>query len=833
MKRVLAVLVLSGIFSCENVAAQESSPTPEAPALDAPATETQATPAADASAPDAALPEAVESANPSVSADPEARESDAATVQKDIPLPEAVVRQAPEVETPDAVQAPPKAVASPAPRAVSSRPAQRKRQADQPAAATPPPVQADTFEIDSSEPDVANPNDIAERNAPPSTGTIGQPPPGYAGGQVATGGQVGLLGNRSVFDTPVSMKSYTATGIQNRQATSVTQVLDTDPSVVSLGRNSPFEYFNIRGFLSRQPYDSRYDGLNLPHLQASVPELYERIEVIKGPSALLYPQLGGIAGTINYVPKLASDEGIAQLTTSISSDTQVRGHLDVGRRYGLQGEWGVRANIVGNTGDTYRQHGESDLAAGSLALDYRGDRFRFALHGDVADSKLNDMQGFGADFTGIGTVPVPDPKKVGSFSNGQAYDALSSRGYATAEIDFSDALTAFAKFGASQTDSKFDAISYCSFDRTGRCLLAPYRYDEYRSYVAGELGLRAQLDTGFIRHRMTVSGSASEERMRDAGDGYQLFDEVDTNFFDPQSPLVRTPIYTATDYSERTKIKTFAVVDTLSVLNDAVQVTIGARRQSVESSGMFDGDRDPSYDESELTPMYGIVVKPGFGLSLYASYIEALEVGGSADSSAANFPTTLPPAVSEQKEIGAKWDFGSFAMTLAYFDITRPNDFVDSNNIFGRNGEQRNRGVEVEVFGEPIRGVRLMGGVTFLDAEIVASEGGALDGKRPTSAPEFVAKFGAEWDVPMVKGLTLTGLILHTDEQFANADNSAILADWTRFDVGARYQLTDSIVVRGLVENVGNERYWESSQDGFFLSIGAPRTYSLSTTVNF
>lgn len=816
MKMVLAVLVLAGVFSAENVAAQEPQP-----AAEVPAPETSAPVAPDSVAPDSVAPAS------------EAPAPNAVTAPKDIPLPDAVVRQAPEVESPEAVPSTPKRVVSPAPRAVRARPVQRRRQAPPPAETVPPLGQPDASGIEFSESDEAGSSDVVERNAPPSTGTIGQPLAAYAGGQVATGGQVGVLGNRSVFDTPVSVKSYTAAGIQNRQATSVTQVLDTDPSVVSLGRNSPFEYFNIRGFLSRQPYDSRYDGLNIPHLQASIPELYERIDVIKGPSALLYPQMGGIAGTINYVPKLARDEDISQLTTSISSATQVRGHLDVGRRYGAQGEWGVRANIVGNTGDTYRQYGESDLAAGSLALDYRGDRVRFALHGDIADSKLHDMQGFGADFTGVGTLPVPDPKKVGSFSNGQAYEALSSRGYATAEIDLSDALTAYAKFGASQTESKFDAISYCSFDRTGRCLLAPYVYDEYRSYVAGELGLRAKFDTGFIRHRMTVSGSASEERMSDAGRGYQLFDEGDTNFFDPQSPLGRTPVYAANDYSERTKVKSFAVVDTLSVLNDAIQVTVGARRQSVESSGMFDGFADPAYDESELTPMYGVVVKPGFGLSLYASYIEALEVGGSADSSAANFPTTLPPAVSEQKEIGAKWDFGSFALTLAYFDITRPNDFVDSNNVFGRNGEQRNRGVEIEMFGEPVRGFRLMGGVTFLDAEVVASEGGALDGKRPTSAPEFVAKFGAEWDVPMVKGLTLTGLIVHTDEQFANTDNTAILADWTRFDVGARYQLTDSIVVRGLVENVGNERYWESSQDGFFLSMGAPRIYLLSTTVNF
>jgi iron complex outermembrane recepter protein len=52
----------------------------------------------------------------------------------------------------------------------------------------------------------------------PSTGTLGAPPAPYAGGQVATGGSLGLLGNRSVMDTPFNQTNYTAELIQNQQA---------------------------------------------------------------------------------------------------------------------------------------------------------------------------------------------------------------------------------------------------------------------------------------------------------------------------------------------------------------------------------------------------------------------------------------------------------------------------------------------------------------------------------------------------------------------------------------------------------------------------------------
>lgn len=678
------------------------------------------------------------------------------------------------------------------------------------------------------------PGTVVERNAPPATGTLGQPPAAYAGGQVATGAQIGVLGNRSIFDTPLSIKAYTAEGIQNRVATSTSQILDTDPSVLAVGRGNAYEYFNIRGFLTRQPYDARFDGLNIPHLQPSIPEFYERIEVIKGPSALLYPQLGGIAGTINYVPKLARDDDITQVTTTITSDSQVRGHLDVGRRYGPTGEWGVRANVVGNTGETYRRDGDLDLAAGSLSIDYRSDRVRFVLHGDAADTTIDNMQGFSARYAGIGAVPVPNPRTVGSFPDGPFYEATSSRVYAAAEVDLTSALTAYAKVGASQTDSVNDSFNDCPFDAPGNCIISPYRYEEYRYYIASEFGLRGDFDTGFIRHRMTVSGATLNDDYRDTGQGYQAFAPFNTNFFNPNTPYTRVPIYqTTAGYFGRTEVRSFAVTDTLSVFDDTIQLTVGARRQSVQTVGAFDGAAEPSYDAAETTPMVGLVVKPVRGLSLYGSYIEALEKGGSASPGAANFPVTLPPAVSKQKEVGAKWDFGSVALTLALFEIERPNDFVDSNNVFGRNGLQENRGVEIEAFGEPIKGLRLIGGVTFLDAEVLASEGGALDGNAPTGAPEFVAKLGGEWDLPFVAGLTLTGLVIHTDEQFTNPENTVHLRDWTRFDAGFRYALTDSIVVRGLVENVADDRYWESADRGFFLNIGAPRTYSLSTTFNF
>jgi outer membrane receptor protein involved in Fe transport len=62
------------------------------------------------------------------------------------------------------------------------------------------------------------------------------------------------------------------------------------------------------------------------------------------------------------------------------------------------------------------------------------------------------------------------------------------------------------------------------------------------------------------------------------------------------------------------------------------------------------------------------------------------------------------------------------------------------------------------------------------------------------------------------------------------------IPDWTRFDIGARYPIArpgdKPIVLRAAIENLFNENYWAST-NGARLTIGAPRTYPLSTTFQF
>ena len=124
--------------------------------------------------------------------------------------------------------------------------------------------------------------------AVPSTGTLGALPVPYAGGQVAGGGSLGLLGNRGVMDTPFNQTSYTAELMANQQARTIRDVLANDPSVrVVQAAGGGADTLFIRGFY----YDSGDFGLNglygiAPYYSIGA-NFIDRVEVLKGPSAVL------------------------------------------------------------------------------------------------------------------------------------------------------------------------------------------------------------------------------------------------------------------------------------------------------------------------------------------------------------------------------------------------------------------------------------------------------------------------------------------------------------------------------------------------------------------
>jgi iron complex outermembrane receptor protein len=202
----------------------------------------------------------------------------------------------------------------------------------------------------------------------------------------------------------------------------------------------------------------------------------------------------------------------------------------------------------------------------------------------------------------------------------------------------------------------------------------------------------------------------------------------------------------------------------------------------------------------------------------------------------------LAPYVSKQVETGVKVNWGRVITTAAFFEIIQPSLLIypsaGSLGTYSQDGEQRNRGVELNATGEVIDSFRVLGGITLMEGKLMRNANAALIGNKAPGVPDVQLNLGAEWDTPFLKGFTLSGRAIYTSEQYYDNANLQQIPDWVRFDVGARYAFVSpwtgkDITIRANVINVANKGYWAAATPTFGLVLGAPRTYMLSTTFDF
>ncbi len=663
----------------------------------------------------------------------------------------------------------------------------------------------------------------------------------YAGGQVAAGSRVGLLGDKDFMDTPFNTVSYTESFIRDRQAKDLTDVIAaTDPTVFSNGVTGAWsENYAIRGFASNTS-DTTFNGLSgmAPYYRTS-PEMFERIEVLKGPSALLngMPPGGSVGGSVNLVPKRASEQPLLRVSANFASDAQFGTHVDMGRRLGADKQFGIRFNGAYRDGDGAVGKQRKKVQLGSLALDWRGERMRLSADLYSADDRVDGPA------RGVGLAPgvaIPRPPRGDTLINPDwAYvDSQDKGAMVRGELDVNDSLMAYLAYGTSRTDYRYNgSISAQILNPAGdfTTVIGQLAFDIKKQ--SGDAGLRGSFQTGSVGHQWAANVTHYQHTQNDYGrrsvPGWDWTTNLYNPVWGPAAPFIAPHI----SHTEL-KLDSLGFADTLAFADDRVQLTLGVRRQQVvsETFNVSTGARTSRYDESATTPAAALLVKATDTIALYTNYIEGLSQGATAPMTAANAGDVFAPFRTRQKELGLKLDLGSFAHTFSMYEIKRPSSYTDPvTNIFSFGGEQRNRGVEWGFFGAPMDGVRLLGGAAYVQPKLTRTAGGMNEGRIATAVAQRQAKLGVEWDVPTLQGLTLTGNATAMSKQYISADNSLSVPGRTLFDLGARYSTTlghRPLALRATVNNVTNKSYWGMPLLSS-LALGAPRTVLLSATMDF
>ncbi|MGY2374484.1 TonB-dependent siderophore receptor [Pseudomonas sp. SDO524_S393] len=672
----------------------------------------------------------------------------------------------------------------------------------------------------------------------------------YGGGQVARSARLGVLGNRSINDVPFSVVSYTSKTIADQQARTVGDVLLNDASVrQSSGFGNFSQVFTIRG-LPLSTDDIAFNGLYgvLPR-QIITTEALERVELFKGPSAFVNgvsPAGTGIGGSVNLVPKRAEDIATRSVTLDTTSDGQTGGHIDLGQRFGEDNRFGARVNLARHGGDTAVDDEFKSSQLIAVALDYRGDNLRLSTDFGYQKERINN----GRSVVYPNGTQVPKaPSAKHNYAQDWSWSELEDTyGMFNAEYDLNENWTAYLGGGAKHTreNGQYSSL-YVGNDGAGRVgfLYSPHDEDN-KSAMAG---LNGHFDTGPVTHQVNFGLSGIWGEQRSAFEAILQANRRPGNLYNPTQIPRPTVTYFGSDIHDprivgKNRIKSAAVSDTLGFIDDRVLLTVGVRRQTIEVDGWntTTGARNANYAESITTPVYGLVIKPWEHVSFYANRIEGLAQGPTAPlNNVTNPGEVFAPNRSKQTEAGVKLDWESYGATLGVYRIEQPSSATNRNpngtNTFSVDGEQINKGVELNVFGEPIDGLRLLAGATWMHTELKKTSNGLTDGNSAAGVPRFQFNVGADWDVPGLQGAALSGRLLRTGGEYVNATNTLNIPAWTRVDLGARYGFKADdkyITLRANVENVANKAYWASaSTANNYLTQGEPRTVKVSATVDF
>ena len=672
--------------------------------------------------------------------------------------------------------------------------------------------------------------------------------PAFLDGQVANGGRLGMLGEQNAMDVPFTIIGYTSKLIQDQQAKTITDVVSNDAGVQPVqGYGNYAETYRIRGL--------KFDGddMTLSGLAGVVPRqvvdtaMLERVEIFKGANALLNGAASsGVGGMINLEPKRAEDIPTANVGVDYTSDSQVGGSLDLGRRFGDDNQFGARVNLVHREGEAAVDNDKRRTTLASIGLDYRGERLRSSF--DFGYQKKTFHGGpMGINISAVDFIPrLPD--NTHNFTQKWAYSDIENEfGMLRMEYDIIDKWTAYASLGAQHAHEIGLYSASKLIDRAGNATAGRLDTNRYIDTASGMAGLRGEFATGFVSHRVNVGYSAKTQNDKTAWRMSKAADNPLVNIYDTRQVAPPANASFGGDYDDpltsgRTRSQGWLLSDTLGVLDDTLLFTAGARHQKVvvpnynKTTGL---QTDDAFDDSRWMPTYGVVYKPWKVISLYANHTEALQPGSNAPTSAKNYGESVGIIHSKQNEVGVKADFGTIGGSLSLFEIKMPSAVLDSNGYYGLNGEQRNRGVEFNIFGEPLYGLRLNASATWLDAELSKTAKGLNDGKKAIGVPGFYTVLGAEYDIKPIDGLTATARLNHSGSQYADQANSKKIDSYTTLDLGVRYRLAlnanqNQMTVRAGVDNVTDENYWSGADDsGTYLFRGEPRTFKVSVGYAF
>ena len=629
-------------------------------------------------------------------------------------------------------------------------------------------------------------------------------------------------------DIPQAVSVVTAQQIADQGMKSISDVLRAVPGatvasgeghrdqILLRGQNTTADFF-VDGIRDDVQY---YRGLyNL-----------DRVEVLKGPNAMIFGRGGG-GGIVNRVTKKAHGSRFA--AGSLSLDTHGAWGVDADFSAPISNGLSGRLNGVYEEFDSFRDHVDGHRIGLNPTLGWDiGDATRIDLGYEYSHDRRTVDRGIpsqeGRPLRHAQDQFFGDPDVNRLRFDAHVFDLA-------AEHQFSDKLrwTARARYG--DYDKHYRNAMAATAVSGGMIGMEAYQSGTKREAFFVQNDLVAEVATGPIEHmilagvdfgRQDTSSDRQQGFFDAAGTIQRLFvpidetDELPPIFF--RDSAVRRATAADTDATAWG-----AYVQDQAKIGRYVELIAGLRRD------WFKLHYDDRLSATELTrkdalwsPRLGVVLKPTETLSLYGSWSKSfLPQSGDQFSSLSATTASLKPEKFLNREIGLKWQpMAGFDVTLAGYILDRTNtraiDPVTQLTVL--TGEQRSKGIEATATGKLTDRLSIAAAAALQKAEITRTTQAASEGRDVPSVPKFTASLWGRYDVSDRLGLGLG--LYHQAKMFASISNAVVSPGFTRLDAAAFVGLTDQLALQVNVENLLDKDYIGAVHTDNNLTPRNPRT---------
>ncbi|HEX2492227.1 MAG TPA: TonB-dependent siderophore receptor, partial [Steroidobacter sp.] len=561
--------------------------------------------------------------------------------------------------------------------------------------------------------------------------------------------------NTALRDIPQSVTVVTGEQMADRSVQSIAEAVRYVPGVVMGQGEGNRDQATIRG--NNTTADFFVDGVrdDAQHFR----DVYnlERLEVLKGPNAMIFGRGGG-GGVVNRVSKQADWDQVRAFTIQGGSFNKARTTLDLGG--GLTEQLAARVSALYEDSESYRdfvelkRYGVNPTAA--IAL---GDNTLVQVgYEHLRDERTADRGVPSLNGRPLRTDPdtfFGDPKLSRSDAQVNAVSAF-------VEHETAGGLTIRNRTRFAEYD-KFYQNVYAGGPVdpiTGVVLIAAYNSANERDNAFNQTDVIWRTELGGLRHTLLAGvelGRQRSDNFRNTG----YFDDISTSSPTPASaPTISVPIVfrqSTTDPDNDVKAEVLAVYMQDQIeFSSAWQAVLGLRYDdfSVDLDNHRTGER-LTREDGLVSPRLGLIYKPIEPVSLYASYsVSYLPSSGDQFSSLTVTSRTLEPDEFKNHELGLKWDaLQNLAITAAAFRLDRSNAVVQgsSSGTTVQTGQQTD-GLEIEASGLVAKAWRIAGGYAYQDAE---AEGGTVDGATIPITPRHTFSLWNRYDFTARWGLGL------------------------------------------------------------------------------